>query len=454
MKRVLLLLMMFGLMVAFTFGQSITVTSPTAGSYSQTDTLRIVWEASGITGNVKINLRKADGSGGITITESYPVNDSPYNYSLSSVPAGDYFVKIKQGAVSGRTDVFTVTVAGGQSISVSSPNNSFYTRGVNSLHIDWTSSGITGNVKVTLRKADGSGGTVIRENVPYNSSSFEWAIPANTETGDYFVKVKQGEVFGVSRQFKILKKISVPGTMYVRQDLEIRDIHYIYNRGGWIVARLKSNVNNFNGDVSFGLIFPEMGRDGSQNVIKRVNLLRGRSTDIYLWRKSAREFTKSGVLIRVNVDNNRRINETNEHNNSMQKRITIYDLSFAESPRRSLSLKRMYFKGKEDYRLQFDIKVNHNFVKPLRNVNIKYSITGHGVRLIDIPHIFRTIGNGEVALLHINRTFGRFGRLYSKVPKFKKGERYLVEITIDPHNVFKETNERNNVVYFSFKVTK
>jgi hypothetical protein len=61
-----------------------------------------------MSGNIKISLRKADGSGGIVIKENYPANILSYNYSLSLVKSGKYFVKIKQGKVFGKSSVFTI----------------------------------------------------------------------------------------------------------------------------------------------------------------------------------------------------------------------------------------------------------------------------------------------------------------------------------------------------------
>jgi len=225
MKKLFLFTLMFGLLVGLSCGQSITVTSPGAGNYSQTDTLRIVWTVSEITGNVKIVLRKSDGSGGTILQESYSATGSPYSHSLAGVAPGEYFIKIKQGTVFGKSPVFTVT-APSQSIMVNSPRGGgSYTRGDDRLLIQWLTTGITGNVKVNIRKEDGSGGITIDESIAYNRRQLTWAIPSNVEPGNYFVKVKQGSISGVSRVFEIKNKFTtliVPGLVR----LSVYDLYF------------------------------------------------------------------------------------------------------------------------------------------------------------------------------------------------------------------------------------
>jgi len=100
------LILFAGLIV---FGQSIKILSPKGGEiFNKIDTMNVKWLISGLKGNIKINLRKADGSGGTVIQASYPANRLSYNYPLASVRPGKYFVKIKQGKIFEKSATFTV----------------------------------------------------------------------------------------------------------------------------------------------------------------------------------------------------------------------------------------------------------------------------------------------------------------------------------------------------------
>jgi len=64
---------------------NITLQTPTGGVvYSKGAQIPVSWSSTGITGNVKITLRKSDGSGGYTVVSSTPYDNSPYNYTIPS----------------------------------------------------------------------------------------------------------------------------------------------------------------------------------------------------------------------------------------------------------------------------------------------------------------------------------------------------------------------------------
>jgi len=109
MKRVFSTLMILLVFVSFAYSQSIRLIKPDSNNYKKSDILHIVWAYSGIKGNVKIVLRKADGSGGTIIAKTYPIAKMFINYKLNSVLPGKYFVKIKQGKIFGKSRVFTVS---------------------------------------------------------------------------------------------------------------------------------------------------------------------------------------------------------------------------------------------------------------------------------------------------------------------------------------------------------
>jgi subtilisin family serine protease len=91
---------------------SITVTQPRGGElFRLGDTMRIVWQTQGITGNVTILMESADPAffTVYTIERSYPHDGSPYYWVIPDyVHPGMYVIKIQQGTVYGRSGIFEV----------------------------------------------------------------------------------------------------------------------------------------------------------------------------------------------------------------------------------------------------------------------------------------------------------------------------------------------------------
>jgi len=173
--------------------ESITVSTPTGGTtYLEGEQIPISWTTTGITGNVKISLRKSDGSSGYIVVESVAHNSSPYNYTIpDGIDVGEYFIKVKQDTVNGKSNNFTIA-----GITVSSPSSGLTFNRGQQIPISWTTSGITGNVKITLRRSDGSGGYTIIDAIAYDTGTYNYTIPSEVVSGEYFVKVKQGTING------------------------------------------------------------------------------------------------------------------------------------------------------------------------------------------------------------------------------------------------------------------
>jgi hypothetical protein len=267
------------------------------------DTIPITWTTSGITGDVKITLRKSDGSGGYVVIESIPCDAGSYNYPIPvDVEPFSYFIKIKDGGVSDTSDIFTISEPGVEdSLTVTSPNggesrragdpititwttvgsipnvrielsinsgggwtelvnstpntgtytciippetnpssncmvrisdssdgspfdlsnNVFtilpqlpisvtnpiggetYVRGVSIIPISWATSGLSGDVKITLRKSDGSGGYVVVDSIPHDTGTYNYPIPADVQPNSYFIKIKNSSTEDISGIFTI-----------------------------------------------------------------------------------------------------------------------------------------------------------------------------------------------------------------------------------------------------------
>ena len=213
MKVLLLILPMF--MIATVYSASISVSKPNGGTFTESSSLQIVWIANGITGNVKINLRKSDGSGGAVIQTSYPANKLSYSYSLASVTPGKYFIKIKQGVVFGVSSIFDV-ISNSEPIIPSyikiltpSGNKDLFTGQNVLVKWDFAGSAIDSKIMIDLYK----GVTKIINIIPsvtINDKMLNWTIPTSLKSGKYQIKIvtKNGKVKANSSVITI-NKLSV-----------------------------------------------------------------------------------------------------------------------------------------------------------------------------------------------------------------------------------------------------
>jgi len=181
--------------------QSITVSSPiAASSYQRGSVIPISWTSNGITGDVKITLRKSDGSGGYTVAASVPYNNSPYNYTVANdVEFNYYFIKVKQNSVYGVSGVFSIP-----GITITSDNTG-KTYGIGgTIPVSWTTGGMAGTLKIVLRKSDRSGGYILADSILFNNSPQNFTIPAEATPGEYFLKIKQGTIYTESGNFNVV----------------------------------------------------------------------------------------------------------------------------------------------------------------------------------------------------------------------------------------------------------
>jgi hypothetical protein len=71
------------------------------------------------------------------------------------------------------------------------------------IFIEWLSTGIRGNVAITLKRTDGSAEYTIASAVSYDESSYSYNIHAGISSGAYAVEIRQGAIYGLSGIFTI-----------------------------------------------------------------------------------------------------------------------------------------------------------------------------------------------------------------------------------------------------------
>jgi hypothetical protein len=158
----------------------IIVTSPNGGEIWGIGTMQnITWTSSGLSGNIRIELWKANKKIG-NIAVNIPIVNGNYpwvigQYSPGTVPIGnDFWVKIITANV-----LYSDTSDGNFSIvnpslTLTSPQGGENWQKGSQHNITWTSVGLTGNVKLILLKGGVKVGT-IAQGIPVANGTYAWS---------------------------------------------------------------------------------------------------------------------------------------------------------------------------------------------------------------------------------------------------------------------------------------
>ena len=190
----------FSMSEAFTM-ESLSLTSPTAGTITEQGVSRnITWTSSG-KGYVKIELFKGTNPNPIAVINSSTENDGSLSWTPTQSAAGDYHLKISSLNVTTQTSegsYFTI-----EKIAVTAPTaGQLFASGVNTT-IYWTSSG-TGSVDIQLYRNTTPVGSVI---TTPNDGDYTWTFAAGLSAGtNYNFRVRRSEALGIgaySAQFTV-----------------------------------------------------------------------------------------------------------------------------------------------------------------------------------------------------------------------------------------------------------
>jgi V8-like Glu-specific endopeptidase len=180
----------------------LTMTSPNGGeSWNRGTAKAITWASAGLTGNVKLVLYQNGAKvGGIVV--DIPVTQGSYTWTVGNYdggtasPGSGYVVRVKSMVNTACYDdsdaSFTITDT--SPLTLTSPNGGESWDHGTTKTITWTSSGLTGNVKLVLyRNGTKIGGIVV--DIPVSQGSYTWTVgdytggTASPGTG-YVVRVK------------------------------------------------------------------------------------------------------------------------------------------------------------------------------------------------------------------------------------------------------------------------
>lgn len=155
-------------------------------------TQSIRWSSRGVTGNVSIDY-STDGGANWTSIDASVTDDGAKVWTVPNDPTVQARVRVtsinEPAATDSSDQDFTISaVPGAAAITVTSPNGAENWNIPSTHAITWTSSGVTGNVKIDLTDDDGVTWTPIAEDTA-NDGSFDWNTDGFAPGATYKVRV-------------------------------------------------------------------------------------------------------------------------------------------------------------------------------------------------------------------------------------------------------------------------
>ncbi|MEN8222653.1 MAG: Ser-Thr-rich GPI-anchored membrane family protein [Acidobacteriota bacterium] len=342
MKKLLIFSFILAVTIGMVYSQSITINQPSGGTWYKGTTHNITWTATGCSSTIyKINIFRGSIDTSNFVEQLTKTGTPTKSWTIPmSYTNGTYYIRIKtdpaQTGCQGDSRAFTITddPSGGSrgSITVRDPARGIeWTRGT-SQAITWDSSGdLDRNVKINIFRGSIDTSNFVEQLTGPNSGSKSWAIPDSYEPGTYILRVKEaeGDVKGDSAPFEIkegtggLRVLDVDlSVLRGIQDLELTNVYFTWAFGGRVVARIKSNVNPYRGDVTIS--YKTLPSGAEKSVTKSVSIAGGAEKVVTLFSKTPDEIGCSGISLKVSLDPANAISESNENNNVKFKTVYKY----------------------------------------------------------------------------------------------------------------------------------
>lgn len=194
---------------------SITVSSPNGGENWQVGSSHsITWTQTNVS-NVKIDYSANNGTSWVQVVASTPASLGSYSWTVPNTVSTNCRVRITDVINSSVNDqsnnIFTISAAPSQSITVTSPNGGENWQVGSSHNITWTQSNIS-NIKIEYTTDDGSTFSQIIASTPASEGSYTWVVP-NTISTNCRVKltdVANSMVTDLSNNFFAISPATVP----------------------------------------------------------------------------------------------------------------------------------------------------------------------------------------------------------------------------------------------------
>jgi hypothetical protein len=254
---------------------SITVVVPNRGENWQIGTTQTIqWTSTGSIANVKIELSR-NGAGGPfeTLFASTP-NDGSQSWTMSGPATTNGFIKISDAADAATSDTsnsaFTISdPPPATSITMLVPNGGENWQINTSQTITWTSSGVTGNVKIELSRNGGATFETLFADTP-NDGSQSWTVtgPATTQARVKISSVANPSVNDLSNANFTLSDPPPPASITVTvpngpENWQLGTSKMIQWTSQGVTGNVKIELSR-DGGSTFEMLFASTANDGSE----------------------------------------------------------------------------------------------------------------------------------------------------------------------------------------------
>ncbi len=190
------------------FSQSIKILNPKAGEFCTPGKIyNIKWIVSGkMNSFVKIRLFSVDGSKKLLSITNKTANTGIFPWNIpGNLDGASGFIRVKtiDDSYFGDSSPFQIGIPEKKVLMMYSPMSGVSFSPGDKIKIDWSGSGLHGNLNIFLDRSDGSVKTPIKMNYPADKSPAYYTIPAGTVPGTYKCRVVWGSIVKESGIFTI-----------------------------------------------------------------------------------------------------------------------------------------------------------------------------------------------------------------------------------------------------------
>jgi len=170
----------------FTIPGSLTVTVPRGETWGVGTRQTIRWTSVGLTGNVRIEASRDGGVLWFPIGGS-AANSGFLNWTVTGPASGRSLIRVSSLAVPDARDTgyFTSVIP---RIAVASPNGGETWPFGTIQPIRWTSTGLTGNVRIEVSRDGGRSWAVVSSNTP-DDGAFDWRVTGPAAIGQARIRI-------------------------------------------------------------------------------------------------------------------------------------------------------------------------------------------------------------------------------------------------------------------------
>jgi hypothetical protein len=340
MKKAFLLALLAVFTAGPAFSGTINVTQPAGGNVTMGAAMSIVWTASGVTGNFKIQLIRPGGALVGLLMNDIAASQQSWTVAAPALAGESYKIRVRamDGTAEGESAEFTVTAAGGAvSLSVQTPNGGEIWEYGSTQVITWTGSNIPVLCHLYLLKNDQMLGLISDTGNGPNGGSQNWNVGnylggSPSSGGGYKVRIEtpDGQYGDTSDNpftinfpplvFHPVDRLPNLGKLTLLPDLAVclawvGDIPYIYQNQR-VHVRVK-NIGLVNAPPSLFKIYVE----GNGDLFLQVPWLAPKGE--YSWSKLYEWKSCGHKTVRVTADPGGLVAESNKNNNMLQGSIKV-----------------------------------------------------------------------------------------------------------------------------------